>query len=454
MSEGLDRVGREILLSARDELYLHFHYLDAALCALDFVPGNTPSLATDGETLFYDGAYLSDRFLRSPVLVSRAYLHTVFHCMLRHLSKKRGKVPELWDLACDAAVESILDNLDERCVQSPAVPARLKFYGECLAEMKVLTAEGIYRHLLRRNLAEYELAPLQRLFFADDHSLWDPERNPEQSDRQDQKWRDTADRSRTALETVTAGRAEGGETVLEQVRASLREDVDYRAFLRRFAAPREVVGVDGDSFDYGYYSYGLRLYGNLPLLEPPETREEKRIENFVIAIDTSMSTSGDLVRQFLGCTWGILRSTGTFTRAVNIRLIQCDDQVRADTPIHSLDDLKALADTFGAFQLAGGSATDFRPVFAYVEQLRKAGELPGLRGLVYFTDGMGIYPKKRPPYDTAFVLMEEPPLSVEFPPWAIRLVLSPADLERAAQAEAGRDREWDTFFVLDELPEL
>ena len=62
------------------------------------------------------------------------------------------------------------------------------------------------------------------------------------------------------------------------------------------------------------------------------------------------------------------------------------------------------------FQLSGGSATDFRPVFAYVAQLQAQGEFTNLRGLVYFTDGMGIYPQKRPPYDTAFVLLEEPPL--------------------------------------------
>ncbi len=73
--------------------------------------------------------------------------------------------------------------------------------------------------------------------------------------------------------------------------------------------------------------------------------------------------------------------------------------------IHDLEELESYMDNF---QLCGGSATDFRPVFAYVEQLPAQGAFTRLRGLVYFTDGMGIYPKKRPPYDTAFVMMEEP----------------------------------------------
>ena len=316
--------------------------------------------------------------------------------------------------------------------------------------MPVLTAEGIYRRLLRLSLPEYEVAQLQRRFLEDDHGLWDPEKqdDQEQSQQQDEKWRDLSEKTQTGMETVLAGQAIGGEAVLEQIQVANRDDVDYRAFLRRFAVPREVLGVDGDAFDYGFYSYGLRLYGNMPLVEPTETREEKRIEDFVIAVDTSMSTSGELVRQFLACTYAILRSTETFTRKVNIRIIQCDDQVRSDTAIHDLEDLKRYMDHF---QLVGGSATDFRPVFEHVARLQKEGAFTSLRGLVYFTDGMGVYPKKRPPYETAFVLLEEPPMSVKIPPWAIRLVLDLPGLEKAKQEAA---EEYPDMIDWDELPQL
>ena len=452
LGKGFADIGREILFAARNELYLNLPYLDVALCALAFQPGGevTLSLATDGETLYYDGSWLSDRYLRSQVLTNRAYLHVILHCMLRHLGKKQGKAPELWDLACDAAVESILDELNYPCLNEGTVPMKQKFWGECRREMKVLTAEGIYRHLLRRNLPPYELAQLQRVFLVDDHGLWAPEdeQDQKQQSRQDQKWQDLSEKTQTGLETVMSQQGAGGETVLEQVRVANREDVDYRAFLRRFAVPREVMAVDGDAFDYIFYTYGLQLYGNMPLVEPPETKEEKRIEDFVIAVDTSMSTSGALVREFLACTYAILRSTETFTRKVNIRILQCDDQVRADTVIHDLEELKTYMENF---RLAGGSATDFRPVFAYVAQLQAQGEFTNLRGLVYFTDGMGIYPKKRPPYDTAFVLLEEPPLSVQMPPWAIRLVLTEPALEKARQETQAA---WTDDIDWDELPQL
>lgn len=446
--KNLTEIGREILFASRNELYMNLPYLDAALCALDFRPGGgvTLSQATDGEALYYDGAWLSERYLRSPVLTNRAYLHTVLHCMFRHLAKKRGKVPELWDLACDAAVESILDELDYPCLNTGTFPVKRKFYGECRRDMPVLTAEGIYRRFLRLGLPEYQLAQLQRAFLVDDHGLWDPEGrdSQEQSQRQDRAWRDLSSKTQTGLETEFSDKGTGGEAVLEQVRAAVRDDVDYRAFLRRFAAPREIAAVDGDAFDYGFYSYGLRLYGNMPLVEPPETREEKRIEDFVIALDTSMSTSGERVRQFLACTYAVLRSTGTFTRKVNIRVLQCDDQLRSDTVIRGLEDLRGYMENF---QLIGGSATDFRPVFEHVAKLQEEGAFTSLRGLLYFTDGMGVYPEKRPPYETAFILLGEPPLSVKTPPWAIRLVLEAPDLDRAAE---DLPEELD----LSELPQL
>ena len=115
----LSAIGQEILFAARNELYMNLPYLDVVLCALEFKSGEekTVSLATDGKALYYDGAYLAERFLRGRTAVNRAYLHSVLHCMLRHLWKKKGKAPELWDLACDAAVESILDDLQYPCIR-------------------------------------------------------------------------------------------------------------------------------------------------------------------------------------------------------------------------------------------------------------------------------------------------------------------------------------------------
>ncbi len=90
----LTEIGLDILNAARNELYLNLPYLDTALCGLAFRPGDgvTVTLAADGESLYYDGGYLSDRYLRSRTGMNRIYLHVILHCMLRHLAKKQGKI--------------------------------------------------------------------------------------------------------------------------------------------------------------------------------------------------------------------------------------------------------------------------------------------------------------------------------------------------------------------------
>jgi len=445
--KNLSEISLEILRSAQSELYMNLPYMDAALCSLRFELGESKTnfIATDGMTLYYNGSYLADRFLRHKNYVNRIYLHTILHCLLRHIAKKRGRDSALWDLSCDIVTESILDELEYPCLQTKtALQLRRKTYSELRREMSVLTAEGVYRQLLRRRMSQYETAKLQREFFADDHGLWDMEGEDDRQ-RQDQQWQDTSSRTRTAMDTVLGGQATGGEAIYEQISVAARDSVDYRAFLRRFAVHREIMEVDGDSFDYVFYTYGLRLYGNMPLVEPPETKEQRRIEDFVIAVDTSMSTSGELVRAFLASTYSVLRSTETFTRKVNIRILQCDDQIRREDEIHDLEGLRQYMESF---QLAGGSATDFRPVFERVEQLQAQGAFTQLRGLIYFTDGMGFFPKKRPNYDAAFVMLKEPPMEVNVPPWAIKLVLTDEELMEAGQ---GWDRD-ETDLL--ELPEL
>ena len=61
--------------------------------------------------------------------------------------------------------------------------------------------------------------------------------------------------------------------------------------------------------------------------------------------------------------------------------------------------------------------------------LRRSLRSDALRGLIYFTDGYGIYPAKMPPYETAFVFMKEDYQDIDVPPWAIRLILDEEDLE-------------------------
>ncbi len=119
-------------------------------------------------------------------------------------------------------------------------------------------------------------------------------------------------------------------------------------------------------------------------------------------------------------TYGVLSENDSFFRKVNIHIIQCDDQIQTDQKITCEEELKSYMEKL---ELKGEGGTDFRPAFAYVDEMIRQHAFEHLRGMIYFTDGRGIYPAKRPVYETAFVFMEEEYEDVDVPPWAIKIIL-------------------------------
>ena len=71
----------------------------------------------------------------------------------------------------------------------------------------------------------------------------------------------------------------------------------------------------------------------------------------------------------------------------------------------------------------GLGGTDFRPVFSYVNELIVNKEFDNLKGLIYFTDGYGTFPVRKPEYETAFVFIDDEYTHPDVPSWAIKLVM-------------------------------
>ena len=88
--------------------------------------------------------------------------------------------------------------------------------------------------------------------------------------------------------------------------------------------------VDPDSFDYGFYAYGLELYGNIPLMEPLEYQETRKIHDLVIVIDTSDSCREGVIAAFLSETRAILNQSDLFFQNANLHIIQNDAAVQVD----------------------------------------------------------------------------------------------------------------------------
>lgn len=425
----LDVVGlcTRILQNSRNELYLNMRYLDLSLSSLGFeMDPACRGLGTDGFVIYYHGEYLCDLYRRSRVFVNRAYLHMVLHCLFCHMDTMGRRDGRMWNLACDIAAESVIDGLYLKCVHIQTPPFRMDWYGRLRQRLQVLNAEGVYKALEEMKLTERQLERLEAEFLVDDHQYWQlPPDAPKTGVVRQNQWSNNREKLQTEMETMGNQQDEDTKSLLEQVQVENRSRYDYRRFLQKFSVLREEMLVDEDSFDYVFYTYGLSLYGNMPLVEPLESKEVSRIEDFVLVIDTSMSCSGDLVRRFLEETYSVLCQSDSYFKKTNIHIIQCDDQVQQDRRITCRQEMEAYMQEFS---IIGQGGTDFRPAFEYVNQMLSRGEFHRLKGLLYFTDGEGIYPVKRPVYDTAFVFVKEQYTDISVPAWAMKVILEPEQL--------------------------
>ena len=63
-----------------------------------------------------------------------------------------------------------------------------------------------------------------------------------------------------------------------------------------------------------------------------------------------------------------------------------------------------------------------------MDQLIRHKKLTNLQGLIYFTDGEGSFPEKKPDYDTAFIIHSRGYALPELPGWAMSLTLNEEDI--------------------------
>ena len=383
-------LGKKILQNCRNELYLDFPYLDGAFAGLEYeADSSITSIQTDGEKIYFNPVFLLKKYAEDPETVRHGYLHMLLHCLYLHIFMKPDKDISQWDRDCDSFVEDLID----KAIQEK----------EC-------------RSLKKRWLDDTEVADPG----FDDHTLW--QRTAEQVSggrRTKEKWERIlayTSRNKTGTRSRAGTQTRNRQEEMDEI---YRSKYDYRKFLKQFCRLREEVELDTESFDYIFYHFGMEHYGNLPLIEPLEYKEVNRLEELVIAIDTSGSCSKETVQRFLGETYSILSEKENFFRRMKVYIVQCDCFIQKVDVIHSEEEWKEYS---RAVTIQGRGGTDFRPVFELIHQEKERRELKSLRALIYFTDGDGIYPRQKPDYETAFVFLNRTDKMKLVPAWAKCLI--------------------------------
>lgn len=394
----MESLNEKILTACRTELCGLYPGLNGAFALLPQREGQ--AIATDGQAI-YASPDLPRMYAECPARVRRGYLHMLLHCLFLHIRLPDRLDPEDWGLACDLWTEKFIDALDEP-----------RLHTENPVRDRVLPKISGTPWQILKELWAFDRETLRKAAVFDDHSLWTPAL-PEALAR---KWEGLSVGG-DALGQGVRGRA-GGDGEAEP--GNLKDPLfDFRRYLRRFSVPREELETDEDSFDYMFYNLGLERYGNMPLLEPLEYKEIRRLDALAIAIDTSASCDAALVRRFLEEVYGIFSSQENFFRKMQVVFFQCDCCLQDKAVITDREQWLSYGKNI---KIKGRGGTDYTPVFREIQAMRDRGEMKRPRALLYFTDGDGCYPH-RPDYETVFVLAGDRKHPELVPTWAKTLCI-------------------------------
>lgn len=418
--ERISDYAKKIIKLAQDTIIVRFRFFDSALTNLS--PEESFGLcgfATDGAKLYYDPVTLLREYLKEPNVAVRVYLHVLLHCIFLHRNRPDKVNEEYWNLATDIAVENTIMELEIPSASLSRDDEALSMIAQLKKNVTEITAEKLYREFMVHGISDERCDNLKRLFTVDFHDNWRKQEAPEEYVVTEEQWKEIARRIKTDLGSFSKGQT-GSEELINSIDEATKEKYDYRRILERFMVLGEELTVNDDEFDYIYYMYGLGEYGNMPLIEPLEYKEINKVKDFVIAIDTSASCRGETVKRFVQKTYEILKGTENFFRQINIHIVQCDNSIQSDTKICNDADFREFIEHG---KISGFGSTDFRPVFEYVDRLEEDGEFTNLKGLIYFTDGYGIYPELMPSYDVIFAFLNEDKNRQPVPGWAVKVIL-------------------------------
>lgn len=368
---------------------------------------------TDGKEIFYEPTFFLQLYMEKGIMgINRFFFHTLFHLLYGQV-KGNIEISSLWNLACDMVVEYTIDALGQKELIGKMSESAREFCDQIWEKGEGLSAEIVQERLKKKNLSSSEIEFWRKCFEQDNHTLW-----KDVKEERIEKLVECAFSLKAGGDDGSGmgfGRR-GAQQGHKQEWYELQEERkrSYYKFLRKFTVEREELQLDMETFDYIPYLYGLSHYKNLPLLEPLEYTEAKKLEELVIAIDTSASCKRPTVQRFLQEIYAVLGQQENFFKKLRVHIIQCDCYVQEDVSVTCEKEWKEY---LRHIKIQGQGGTDFRPVFQYVDKMITDGKLKNLKTLLYFTDGDGIYPREKPDYEAVFLLTKEPPEEANVPDW-------------------------------------
>lgn len=356
-------------------------------------------------------------------------LHETLHLTFYHNVRNVDKNMQLWNIACDLEVNSIIDSMKFKLPEGGLLPqkdfnlpTRLsaeQYYDAIYRELEEQVKNGKFGQGSGGGSGNGIPIDIENLPTLDDHSQWSKTESESEMVKQMmdtvvksaiQKNEKDLDKSSLKDNLTEALRDVNGKNnkshrhgselgnYVSTVTAKGEGKVKWNFILNRLI--RKTLSSNYiPSFKRTSRRYGELVKGKI---------KNHKIDNIIVAVDTSGSIDTDLHERFMEEIILIRRMF-----KVDIRYIQCDTRVRQDIKLKRYTDINKI-------EIKGGGGTDFRPVFEYIKQKNYKPN-----AILYFTDGEGDYPAKSN-IDTLWILSDDSCMEYESyrPPFGYKLFLN------------------------------
>jgi predicted metal-dependent peptidase len=415
------KLAKDILMHCRLKVQDKLPFFTMAIYYLTLeADEDIETMATDGYYLYYNPTYVIKQYKDDKNILYICIIHILLHCLLRHFAKKQYTYYELFDVSMDVVVYLMLVELGFITKKAKKdVLTSIPELDEFLRVKKINDSTSIYNAALVDDMLSKALLSNASLFQLDIHDYWTKPKKINGNNRFSGSLSKTWNKMYLEISSILRLGNEIGYDTGNFTQMFISEDcsesqISYEEHLRRLASFDEVLRIDVDNLDVMWYTTGLEMYDDMPIIEFNELKEDYVINEFILAIDTSGSCSGEIMENFLSQTIKIFKDMELKNRRIKAKIIQCDAKIVDERDISCSEDIELYTSNFQAFGFGG---TDFNPVFDRIKELQDKGSFLNLKGLIYLSDGEGSFPEEKPPYETIFVLPNNSWTNEYIPEW-------------------------------------
>ena len=319
-----------------------------------------PTMCTDGKTILWSPDFVDTMDQEETVGVMA---HEVLHIVFKHSLRRGSRDPELWNIACDFAINQILVDSEFTLPEGALIDP----------QYKDLTAEAIYDRLPQDAKEKYGNAVIGE--------VKDAKKDDGNDMSQAEVKQMEADIDAKIMMAATGAKTVGKlpASIKDLIDEMERSQVDWRDVMRRF------IGGDQPD-DYSFRKPQKKMYHMTGVISP--SIEKIGAGDVVVGIDTSGSVSRRELKFFLG----EINAISEDIKPRSITVITCDAKIQTVRRYEQGEEIQKI-------EINGRGGTRVKPVFDYIEE----HQLP-VDNMVYLSDlEIFDYPEHPPHYPTLWV---------------------------------------------------